>query len=68
MTKAPAFYRYWSCPHWSCRPRHRSAACKPAAGSRTGATSTRSLRRRTRGTPHVRWRSDDPGVGLYNDS
>lgn len=63
MTKAPAFCRYWS--H---RPRHRSAACSPAAGSRAGTMSTRSLRCRTRGTPHVRWRSDDPELGLYNDS
>jgi hypothetical protein len=62
VTKAPAFCRYWSCP------RHCSATCKPAAGSRTGTMSTRRLRRCTRGTPHVRWRSDDPGPGLYNDS
>lgn len=65
---APAFYRYWSCRYWSRRPHHCSATCKPAAGSRTGAMSTRSLRRRMRGTPHVRWRSDALGVGLYNDS
>lgn len=68
MTKALAFCRYWSCPHWSRRPRHCSATCKPTAGSRTGTVSTCSLRRRTRGTPHVRWRSDAPGVGLYIDS
>lgn len=68
MTKAPAFCRYLSCPHWSRRPLHCAATCKPAAGSRAGAMSTHSLHRRMQGTPPVRWRSDAPGVGPYNDS
>lgn len=63
MTKGLAFCRYWSCPHWS-----RSGSCKPVAGGTTGEMSTRSFCHCTRGTPHVRWRFGDPGMGLCNDS
>jgi hypothetical protein len=64
VTKVPGFCRCY-CSHY---PRLCSVACRPAASSRNGTMSTRSRHCCTRGTPRVRWRSDDPELGPCNDS
>lgn len=68
MTKAAAFCRWWSRPYCSRHPRYCSATCNPAADSRAGAMSTRSVGGCTQGKPQLRWRFDGPGPEPYKNS